>query len=154
MMFAIYKKGQGYWTRMLTVVGGSGIVLLGAYWLYQHPLANVAAWLFPREFGYGQMVRAFGAALFIIAAGYLVFYASYLHQRAGDFLIATEGEMKKVSWSSRKEIVGSTQVVIFTLLALGVVLFVVDLFFMLTFSWAGVLRITGLKELLFGTGGT
>ncbi|MCK4850305.1 MAG: preprotein translocase subunit SecE [Phycisphaerae bacterium] len=45
-------------------------------------------------------------------------------------MIATEGEMKKVSWSSKKEIIGSTKVVIVTLLIMGLVLFLVDLFFM------------------------
>ncbi len=43
-------------------------------------------------------------------------------------MIATEGEMKKVSWSSKKEIIGSTKVVIVTLLLMGLVLFLVDLF--------------------------
>ena len=39
-----------------------------------------------------------------------------------DFLIAAEGEIKKVSWSSRKEIVSSTTVVIVVVsgLAIGI----------------------------------
>jgi preprotein translocase subunit SecE len=49
--------------------------------------------------------------------------------RSADFLIATEGEMKKVSWSSRKEIVGSTKVVIVFSFLMAAILFGVDLIF-------------------------
>ena len=59
--------------------------------------------------------------------------------KSADFMIATEGEMKKVSWSSRREIVGSTKVVIITTLIMGGVLFGVDLLFTVLFRWLGVL---------------
>jgi len=48
-----------------------------------------------------------------------------------DFLILAEGEMKKVSWSSKKEIVVSTIVVISVVVIMAVLLGFVDLFF----SW-------------------
>jgi preprotein translocase subunit SecE len=60
-------------------------------------------------------------------------------QRVADFLIATEGEMKKVSWSSRKEVIGSTKVVIVTTLIMAAVLFVVDIVFQLFFKSIGIL---------------
>ena len=59
-------------------------------------------------------------------------------KRAADFMIATEGEMKKVSWSSRKEIIGSTKVVIVTSLLMGVILFLVDLLFHKIFQFLKV----------------
>ena len=34
MALAIYKPGQGYWTRMLSAVGMGILVLAGAYWLW------------------------------------------------------------------------------------------------------------------------
>ncbi len=43
-----------------------------------------------------------------------------------DFLIATESEMKKVSWSSRAELIGSTVVVIVTVLILAAYIFGID----------------------------
>ena len=46
-----------------------------------------------------------------------------------DFLIATDSEMKKVNWTSRKELIGSTRVVILFVVGIAVVLFVYDLFF-------------------------
>ena len=58
----------------------------------------------------------------------------------GDFMIATEGEMKKVNWSSRREILGSTKVVILFTVLFAVILFVVDIVFMSFFSGIGVLR--------------
>jgi preprotein translocase subunit SecE len=52
-----------------------------------------------------------------------------------DFMIAGEGEMKKVSWSSRKEIVASTFIVIVVVIVMGVLLGVADLFFRVFFNW-------------------
>jgi preprotein translocase SecE subunit len=43
-----------------------------------------------------------------------------------DFLIATDSEMKKVNWTSRKELIGSTKVVIFFMVIIASVLFVID----------------------------
>ena len=57
-----------------------------------------------------------------------------------DFMIATEGEMKKVNWSTRREIIGSTKVVILFTVLLALLLFVVDLSFQALFSWIGVLK--------------
>jgi preprotein translocase subunit SecE len=50
-----------------------------------------------------------------------------------DFLIASEGELKKVNWSSRKEVAVSTFVVILVVLVMGVILGVTDLVFTLIF---------------------
>ena len=138
-VFEFYKKGQGKWTRGLTMAGGAGIVVLGAWWLYEEPLATIGYRL---PGNYGLLLQAFGAALFVVLGLYLSFWVSYVRHGSGDFFIATEGEMKKVSWSSRKEIVGSTQVVIFTLIFMGVLLFVVDLGFMLLFYLLGVLKVS------------
>jgi preprotein translocase SecE subunit len=46
----------------------------------------------------------------------------------GDFLIATEAEINKVSWTSRRALVRDTIVVLTTLVLLTVFLFVVDMF--------------------------
>lgn len=70
----------------------------------------------------------------------------------GDFLILTEREMKQVNWSTRREVIGHTKVVIFVLLALGFILFMVDVAFIWFFDAIGVLRI-GLLERMFGGGG-
>jgi preprotein translocase subunit SecE len=62
---------------------------------------------------------------------------------SADFMIATEGEMKKVSWSSRREIIGGTKVVIATTLIMAVLLWTVDLAFGFFFNYINVLQISG-----------
>ncbi|OHB45836.1 MAG: preprotein translocase subunit SecE [Planctomycetes bacterium GWC2_49_10] len=59
--------------------------------------------------------------------------------RVVDFLIAGEGEMKKVNWSSRKEIIASTMVVIFVVMAMSCIMAVADVGFTWFFSEIGVL---------------
>ena len=51
-----------------------------------------------------------------------------------DFLIAAEGEIKKVSWSSRKEIVNSTLIVISVVAVMATGLGLVDLGFRMFFD--------------------
>jgi len=51
-----------------------------------------------------------------------------------DFLVATETEMKKVSWSSRAELVGSTAVVIMTVFALALFIYMADTIFIYVFK--------------------
>jgi preprotein translocase SecE subunit len=50
-------------------------------------------------------------------------------------MIAAEGEMKKVSWSSRKEIAVSTFIVILVVFISAVLLGVTDISFQLLFGW-------------------
>ncbi len=149
-MFERYKKEQGKWTRGLTLAGGLLIVVLGARWLYESPLTSIGNAL--NLGGYTEPFKIGLAALFALIGGYVAFWASYLNPGTGDFFIATEGEMKKVSWSSRREILGSTWVVIVTLIVLGGILFVVDLQFMRLFSAVGVLRVATVEDLTGGTG--
>ena len=46
-----------------------------------------------------------------------------------EFLIATDGEMKKVNWTSRRELLGSTKVVVFFMFFIAAVLFSYDVVF-------------------------
>ena len=59
--------------------------------------------------------------------------------RSVDFLIATEGEMKKVNWSTRREIVGSTLVVIGIALVISLFCWIWDFAFSAFFAWIRVL---------------
>ena len=108
-----------------------------------------AVWLFgalasgPRIEGVEQVwVQAAGSLLFLIplslvGARYLAF-----HQKFVDFLIATEVEMRKVNWSTRREIFGRWRVLVvigLTLLVAGIT-FVVDKGFQFLFQQVGVLE--------------
>jgi preprotein translocase subunit SecE len=51
-----------------------------------------------------------------------------------DFMIAAEGELKKVNWSSRREVMVSTIVVIVVLVGMAVLLGATDMVFRLVFQ--------------------
>lgn len=57
-----------------------------------------------------------------------------------DFLIATEAELNKVSWASRKRLVQDTVVVLTTVVLLTIFLFVVDLMWFKALSWINVIQ--------------
>lgn len=63
----------------------------------------------------------------------------------GDFLIATEAEMNKVSWTSRKQLIKDTLVVLVFLLLLTLFLFLIDAFWswLLSLKFIGVLPSKG-----------
>ena len=81
------------------------------------------------------------AAAIIAGFGALIFYLLN-KPNIVDFMIATEAEMKKVNWPSRKEIIGSTIVVISGTLMLAAILFVINMAFGALFQWIGVLEKT------------
>ncbi len=58
-----------------------------------------------------------------------------------DFLIATEAEINKVSWTPRPKLIRDTIVVLITVLIITLFLFVVDMFWgiLLSRSWVGIL---------------
>ncbi len=121
----IYRKTQGRWTRLGTVVGIGVLIVIGAWYTWSELPSGL------------RLFRAI-IPLIIMLAWFYVLLRVVNSKRPADFMIATEGEMKKVSWSSKKEIIGSTKVVIVTLLIMGRVLFFVDLFFMRLMKFLGV----------------
>lgn len=124
MVFDIYKKGQGKYTRLCSGFGAAIVVGMGCMQLYRIlDGTDLGLWV-------TTMVPA---GLFVVA-GFLVFW---LLNRASvaDFMIAAEGEMKKVSWSSRKEIAVSTFIVIMVVIIMAVLLGVTDINFKLFFMW-------------------
>lgn len=128
MALGIYKQGQGYWTRMMTFMGGMVMFAWGGSWLYNEIRAtdNLAA------------AVTFIATLVIGAL--FMYWIAYSKPRSSEFFIATEGEMRKVNWSSRREVMGSTWVVIGLAVFLALVLGVIDLLFSIFFRFIGVLQ--------------
>ena len=129
-VFEIYKRTQGKHTRSLTFAAGMVLNLYGAYWLSE------------RLSVFGNVLVQFLIPLGVAAAITWLLYWLVNKPSMADFLIATEGEMKKVAWSHRREVIGSTKVVVFTTLTLAVMLFFVDIMFQKFFSFIKVLRIT------------
>lgn len=128
----IHKPGQGKHVRWGTAIGAGVIAVAGARFLYE--------WL-RLPLGDDLVLRTLIPVALLAVSGWLIFWLVFQKHGPIDFMIATEGEMKKVNWSSRKEVLGATKVVIFTVLAIGFLLFIVDTLFMLAFSGMGVLKI-------------
>ena len=79
-----------------------------------------------------------GVILLVGAIGIYIFVA--VKKSAVDFLIATDGEMKKVHWSTRKEVQGSTMVVVVATFLLAAAIFAVDYGFGTFFRLINVLQ--------------
>lgn len=109
MNLKIYKRGQGKNTRLWTGLVCFVVAAYGCWVLHQKLQASFdSVWV-------ETLVPAGVCAVF---AG-LIWWLSNIPSLA-DFLIAAEGEVKKVSWSSRKEIVSSTTVVIIVVAAMSI----------------------------------
>jgi len=121
----IYKRGQGKYTRIITFVSVLVLGVIGGVVIS----SKLAVYNVTRT-PYIQ----FGVPTLLIVGLLILMYWLVNRPRTADFLIATEGEMKKVSWSSRREVVGSTKVVIITSLILASVLFAVDTIFVWLFG--------------------
>jgi len=138
----LYKAGQGAYVRWVTAAA-VGIVVCGiANFLYEQ-LARVGSDLL--------WVQVFIPVIILLILGYVTFKFLGQNKSVVDFMIATEGEMKKVNWSTRREVLGATKVVIATVLALGATLFAANILFMFVFESIGVLKI-GMLSRMFGGG--
>ena len=122
MAFDIYRRGQGKYTRLCSAFGTAIIAGLGCLQLYKKLDAT----------DLGLWVKTMVPAVLFVALGLLIFWLVNKPSVA-DFMVAAEGEMKKVSWSSKKEIAVSTFVVIVVVILMAVLLGVTDLSFKLFF---------------------
>lgn len=127
----VYKSGQGYWTRLLSAVGAGVLLLGGAAWLWRE--------LEVLRSENAIYIRAGIVVGLLVALGGLVWWV-FNKPRVVDFMIATESEMKKVNWPSRREIIGSTWIVICGTLLIAFLLFAVDMLFARLFSGIGILE--------------
>jgi preprotein translocase subunit SecE len=137
--FTIYKKGQGKWTRLGTVFCAAFLGLLTAYSVYGYLVPYV-------HIGNPTRVTASHNLIMGICAGFLVIYSVLVYwlinkPTNADFLIATDSEMKKVNWTTKGELYGSTRVVIFFLFFIAIFLFLADQFFQFFFWFINVLKI-------------
>ena len=140
--FAVYKKGQGYWTRMGTAIGAGLLGVLITWQIYSQVPAFFA------DTNRGRRVALIAATVF--AAVYALIAWRLMNKPAHvDFLIATDGEMKKVNWTSRRELIGSTKVVILFMFAIAAILFVLDLLFNTLFYSIRVLQVPWWRQ-VFG----
>ena len=142
IVFLIFKKlaGEMVYTRpglgravRLSAFGGvGGLALFGAYALYMAPSINSIWWqdiagpatLFGKSLSLKPILFAAGAAFFTVMS---VVFLVLNREKSADFLIETEGEIKKVSWPARKEFVGSAMIVVLVVAVVSMFLHYVDL---------------------------
>ena len=72
--------------------------------------------------------------LLLVAVGLWVSYRLVNIPRFADFLISVEAEMNKVSWPSKGELIRSSMVVIFVIVAMSALLYGYDAFWTLIFG--------------------
>ena len=138
--FSIYKKGQGYWTRMGTALSAAFIAFLCADFVYTQMNAIPYGEDANKNPLYIAKSVSASVALAILAA--IIFFAWRAMNKPShvDFLIATDSEMKKVNWTTRAELMGSTKVVIFFVLLISAFLFLLDVIFGYFFQLIKVLE--------------
>ena len=127
MLIEKYKWGQGKTTRLYTAMTEAILAAIGCWRVYQKLSASMDV---TTPIGLWLTVTV-PLGIFVL----IVFLLYWLLNKpmAADFLIAAEGELKKVSFSTKHEIMVSTfvviVVVILTALMLGVADFCFNLFF-------------------------
>lgn len=140
MNLAMYKSDEGYWTRVMSAIGWGLVAAWLAVWLWDRSETFV-----PRDEAGAptiepQLLQGGVAAAMLLIGGGLVYWMVYLRRASSEFLIATDSEMKKVNWSTRREVLGSTWVVIGISLLLALSLLVVDVIFANFFQFIKVLK--------------
>ena len=88
-----------------------------------------------------EIVQVTAAALVLGLGAWSAFWFVGRKRGSVEFLIATDGEMRKVNWSTRREIMGSTYVVIGACVLMAVALFIIDYGFSETFKAIDLLRL-------------
>ena len=129
--FAQYKRSLGVKVRRLTILGillvtGTGIYSLDNQGLITEKLTMSVPWTSTPI----TLLTDAPVMVVLILAG-LALWVAFRAVNVPDFaefLIATEAEMNKVSWSTRKRLAQDTVVVLTTTVIMTIFLLVVDLF--------------------------
>ncbi|MHC4744573.1 MAG: preprotein translocase subunit SecE [Planctomycetota bacterium] len=130
MGLAIYKRGQGKYTRLCSAFACAIIVGAGCWRLYH----KLTVWLTGIPVNTKMWVeRMVPVGLFGLFALFIFWFVN--RASVADFMIASEGEMKKVSWSSKQEIIVSTTIVIVVVILTALLLGATDLTFNMFFKW-------------------
>jgi preprotein translocase subunit SecE len=123
----LYKPMQGRQARLFTGLALAVIVALGVWRLFESLTESTT----PTRFG----VPAAAA----LVLGWLIFrvvqYPPFV-----EFLIATEAEMNKVSWTRRDDLYRATVVVLVTVALMTLFLLVADVFWGFLLQLLGVLK--------------
>jgi preprotein translocase subunit SecE len=130
MSLAIYKSGQGFWTRVCTAIGAGVLVLAGVVWVCRElEVLRTANKIYIQTAVAVGVIAVFGALIYWILN----------KPSVADFMIATEAEMRKVNWPTWREISGATWIVICGTFLMALLLWVIDLSFTVIFQKIGII---------------
>ncbi|WP_165220044.1 preprotein translocase subunit SecE [Aquisphaera insulae] len=127
---SLYKPMQGWYARLYTAIGLGVVLVSGVYLLWQSIME------------YEVTARLGIPAAVLLILGWAIFRIVHFPPFA-EFLIATEAEMNKVSWTSKEDLYRSTTVVLATVVLMAVFLFMVDWLWLFILRNIGVLQFTG-----------
>lgn len=122
-MFEIYKPGQGATARW---IAAAGLVALAAFGCFE---------LYDSLSGHFESVKLGPVHVSVLVSGLafvgavVLAYLAVNQVRFVDYLIASEMELRKVSWPTKDELKRQTIVVIVTLMAFGLILLAADVLF-------------------------
>jgi preprotein translocase SecE subunit len=125
------RPGLGRAVRLSAFGGTGALAAFGAYALYMAPSIHSIWWadvVGPAMiFGKALTLKPilFPALAAFLSAMSVVFLLLN-QERWADFLIETEGEIKKVSWPARKEFMGSAMIVVLVVAIVSIFLHYVD----------------------------
>jgi preprotein translocase subunit SecE len=123
-----YKPTQGQTMRWLTAGGIALILGTGVLRVYDLYLQDQGPW------------TAYGVAGLLLALVAWFAFRVVHYPPFGEFLIATEAEMNKVSWTSKEDLIRATIVVLVTVAIMATYLFLVDKLWVFLLELIGVLR--------------
>jgi preprotein translocase SecE subunit len=141
-----YKKGQGLRARRGTVLGIVGIVGCGL-WVYTSHKSFFSSppWVVDVPFNIPHnlvllWLPSFTLTVVWSAATIWLSYRLVNYPKFADFLIATEAEMSKVTWTSQRHLLRDTVVVLVTVFMMTVFLLAMDFIWSFLLTQLGVLQ--------------
>jgi len=144
-----YKRSQGQMVRRGTIIGILTLAGCGIFTMLRHNTLAAASrdWRVVLPFTGGRsltLLPALALTLPLLLAALSLWLAYRIVNLPvfADFLIATEAEVNKVSWTTRKRLIQDTVVVLVTVILLTVFLFVVDQAWAFVLTRIGVVQIT------------
>jgi preprotein translocase SecE subunit len=144
-----YKYGQGLRVRRGTLIGILILAGCGVYTLLTHDTLTSGGsdWQVRLPFTGGTTLKLlpdvrFTVPILLIAVSLWLAYRVVNFPGFADFLIATEAEMNKVSWTTRRRLIQDTIVVLVTVFLFTAFMFLVDVVWVRVLSspWIQVLQ--------------
>ena len=136
MNFGLYKWPQGRVVRYAAAAVVLSLVGYAAYKFYAWKGDVVFGWMEKVRVGnLGLSVGVIGAVALAVIGSLGAYMVVFANAKIGEYLIAVEGELRKVYWPKMKpwfsrqtELWGSTYVVIAVVVIMSLFIFVVDKF--------------------------